>query len=100
MVLIEMVSLEIPYYEIFSHICLKEKILEGYKPLSLEKINHEETINFIKKLTEYNYKSRPFISDLLKDEYLKINDKEDNKIIEILKIKKKNKKRKYFKKSK
>ena len=89
MVLMEMLTLEIPYKEIISQISLKEKIVEDYKPLILAKINDFQIKDFIKKLILYDKQNRPSISELFLNEFLQINEKEDNKIIEILKKKKK-----------
>lgn len=91
MVLIEMLTLEIPFNEMPTQIKIREKIIESYKPISIEKISEEEIKRYIEKLLEYNPKSRPSIHDLFNDTFLKINEKEDNRIVPILKLKKRNK---------
>jgi hypothetical protein len=91
MVLIEMISLEVPYSEIFSQIILKEKIIEGYFPMTLEKIKDIEITKIIKRLIDYDPNLRPIINDTFMENFLKINEKDDNRIIEITKLKKKNK---------
>lgn len=89
MVLIEMLSLEIPFNEIHSQIKLREKIIDGYKPLTIDKINDPSIITLLEKLLEYEAKNRPSIQELISSEFLKINEKEDNRIVPIIKLKKK-----------
>lgn len=84
-----MLSLEIPFNELNSQISCRENIKEGAKPLTIEKISDASIKQFIEKLLEYETKQRPSISELLNDDYIRINEKEDNKIIQILKLKKK-----------
>lgn len=93
MVLIEMITLDIPYCE-FNHNLnlMTQKIKEGVKPASLERISDEKEKKFILKLMDKDPNKRPSVSELLNDEFLKINDKEDNRYIKLIKIKRKKKK--------
>ena len=67
MVLIEMLSLEIPFNEIHSQLSIREKIIEGYKPITIEKINDESIKKLLDKLLYYDYKLRPTIDNLFND---------------------------------
>jgi hypothetical protein len=89
MVLIEMLSLEIPFDEIHSQLTIREKIIDGLKPITMEKISDLTIIKLLNKLLEYDPKSRPSILQLLNEDFLKINEKEDNRIVQIIKLKKK-----------
>jgi len=90
MVLIEMLSLEIPFNDVNSQITIREKIIDGNKPITIEKINDINIRNVLDKLLEYDSKLRPSIKDLFNYDFIKINEKEDNRIVPIIKLKRKN----------
>lgn len=93
MVLIEMITIEIPYSDFnLSRNGIIQKIKDGIKPSLLDRISDEPAKQFINKLIDSDPNKRPIIQNLLQDEFLKINDKEDNRKIKLIKIKKRNKK--------
>jgi hypothetical protein len=93
MVLIEMITIEIPYSDFnISRHGIIQKIYEGIKPSLLDRISDEPAKQFIMKLIDPDPNKRPSIQALLTDEFLQINDKEDNRKIKLIKIKKRKKK--------
>ena len=93
MVLIEMITIEVPYYSLNTHLSLiKQKIKEGIKPNALDRITDEQVKEFLLRLIDLDYNKRPSVSELLQDEFLKIDQKEDNRKIKLVKLKKKRKK--------
>ena len=94
MVLIEMITIEVPYYSLHTHLSLiKQKIKEGLKPNALDRITDEPVKKFILRLIDSDYNNRPSVSELLQDEFLKIDQKEDNRKIKLVKLKKKKRKK-------
>jgi serine/threonine protein kinase len=93
MVLIEMITIEVPYSEFnLSDHGIIQKIKDGVKPLIIERISDDQAKVFINKLIDPDPNKRPSIAELINDEFLKINDKEDNRKIKLIKIKKRKKK--------
>ena len=102
MVLLEMVTLELPYSSNLKNNNSKDRnnyqsliklITSGEKPLCLNKISDDEEFkNFILKMINFNQEERPSVSDLLNDKFLEIHKTKDLEVIKLKKHKKKQKK--------
>ena len=82
MMIIEIITLEIPYSECHNDKEIKNKILKGELPKAYYRIMNEEVKKFLLKLLAYNPNERYDIESLLKDPFLKVT-KEDFKIIKV-----------------
>ncbi len=93
MMIIEIITLEIPYSECHNEKEVKNKILKGELPKAYYRIMNEEVKKFLLKLLAYDPNKRYNIENLLQDPFLKIT-KEDFKIIKVKTIMNKKKNRK------
>jgi serine/threonine protein kinase len=82
MVLIEMITSEIPYSNVKSRCAVVQKIKSGEKPENFDRISDEGVKQFVSKLLEFDPAKRPSVEQLLDDEFLKIS-KEDDRVIKI-----------------
>ena len=91
MMIIEIITLEIPYSECHSEKEIKNKILKGELPKAYYRIMNEDVKKFLLKLLTYDPNERYDIENLLQDPFLKVT-KDDFKIIKVKTImnKKKN----------
>lgn len=86
LLMLEMITLEVPYGDEKNAI---ELIKSGQPPKVLEKISDEAIKKFILNLIQFDPNKRPSISEILELNILKINEKEDNRLIKLNKIKRK-----------
>lgn len=94
MVIIEMITLEVPYADEDSKNNVIEKIREGSKPRILDRISDDQIKELILSMICHDPKKRPTVNELIHHEFMQINDKEDNRLVKLIKIKKKSKKKK------
>ena len=96
MVIIEVITLEIPYSDVDSDKEIMNKISKGELPQVFNRIMDEGVKKFLHKMLAYEPEKRSSIDELLNDEFLKIT-KEDYRIIKVKSRKyKKNKNRNNF----
>jgi serine/threonine protein kinase len=94
MLLIEMITIEVPYTDFnMTRAGVLQKIRDGIEPSLLDRISDIKAKEYIKKMIDPDPNKRPSVQDLLTDQFLEINEKEDNRKIKLIKIKKKNKKK-------
>lgn len=91
MILIEMITLEIPYTNLPDKMIIQSKI-KGEMPEMFDRIGDEKMKSFIAKLIQTDPNKRPTIEELIEDNFLKISS-EDDLVIKI-KPRKKNKRSK------
>ena len=93
MVIIEVITLEIPFSDICSPKQIMKCICNGELPSAFERIMDDEVKSFLMKMIAHDYKDRKNIEELLQDDFLKIT-KEDNRIIKVKSAKRMKKKKK------
>lgn len=89
MVIIEVITLEIPYSDIDSPQEIMKKISRGEMPNAYEGIMDDTVKKFLQRLLQYDPNKRPSIQELLEDDFLKVT-KDDYRIVKV--SSKKNKK--------
>jgi len=95
MIILEMITLDVPYneYDTIEETVKNKRI--GNLPKDLYKIPNDDIQQFIKKLLDKDPNNRPSIDKLLEDSFLEIKP-EDGKIVNIpktFKVKEKEKKK-------
>jgi serine/threonine protein kinase len=94
MLLIEMITIEVPYTDFnMTRAGILQKIRDGIEPSLLDRISDVKAKDYIKKMIDPDPSKRPSVHDLLSDQFLEINEKDDNRKIKLIKIKKKKKKK-------
>lgn len=93
MVLIEMITLEIPYSDVNNTSASIQKIRDGILPSALDRILDKAVKQFILTLIDPDPDKRPTVTELINHDFLKVHDKEDNRHIKLNKIRKKKKKK-------